>query len=203
MEHPHGRAEKTLSRLLRGNRVARSRDLERNGIYRAELSRLVARGIVERVGRGLYALAGHEPTEHHGLVQAQQHIPNGVVCLLSALSFHGITTQAPFEIWMAIDIHARRPRLEYPPVRIVKSSGSALSFGVEEHAIEGVQVRITTPAKTVADCFKYRSQIGQDVAIEALREYIGKRLGTVDTLWEAATVCRVTKIIRPYIEAQL
>ena len=121
--------------------------------------------------------------------------------LLSALRFHGLTTQNPFEVWMAVGIKARRPELDWPPVRIVRFSGPALEYGVEEHDIEGITVRVYNAAKTVADCFKYRNKIGLDVAIEALRDCWRKQKATADELWAAAKVCRVTNVMRPYLES--
>lgn len=144
-----------------------------------------------------------EITVHHGLAQARKAIPKGVICLLSALRFHEIGTQAPHEVWMAIDRRAARPRIKRPRMRIVRFSGKALTEGIEEHRVEGVAVRIYNPAKTVADCFKYRNKIGLDVALEALREVIRGRKCSVDELWQYAKVCRVTNIIRPYMEAIL
>ena len=128
-------------------------------------------------------------------------MPKGVVCLLSALSFHELTTQAPFEVWLAIGEKAWRPRLEYPPLRIVHFSKTALNTGVQEHQIEGVNVHVYSPAKTVADCFKYRNKIGLDVAIEALRECRQARHCTMDDLWHYAGICRVRNVMRPYLES--
>ena len=145
--------------------------------------------------------AGARITEHHTLAEAAKRVPNGVVCLLSALSFHRITTQSPHEVWLAIDVKARKPNADWPPMRIVRFSGRARTFGVESHVVEGVEVRITSRAKTVADCFKYRNKIGIDVAIEALKEYLGKRGRSMEDLQRAAEVCRVARIVRPYIEA--
>jgi predicted transcriptional regulator of viral defense system len=125
-----------------------------------------------------------------------------VICLLSALQFHDLTTQAPFEVWMAIDVRARRPRGKAPPLRIVRFSGKALTAGVETHRIEGVRVRVYGPAKTVADCFKYRNKIGLDVALEALRDYRRAHPGGLDELWKFAQICRVANVMRPYLEAQ-
>lgn len=128
-------------------------------------------------------------------------MPGGVVCLLSALSFHEMTTQSPHEVWVAIDVKARKPTPDSPPIRIVRFSGEALTFGADQHELEGVEVTVTSRAKTVADCFKYRNKIGVDVAVEALREYIGKRGRSMDDLLEAARVCRVSRVMQPYLEA--
>ncbi len=185
----------------RNRGVLRSRDLEAHGIHREYLRRLESQGLLMRSGRGIYTLVDTELTENHSLAEASQRVPHGIVCLLSALRFHGITTQAPFEVWMAIDHKARSPKEDILPMRIVYMSGSALRLGVEEHQIEGVAVQIYNPAKTVADCFKYRYKIGLDVALEALRECWRERYSTIDELWYYAKICRVSNVMRPYLES--
>jgi predicted transcriptional regulator of viral defense system len=190
-----------ILRMLRKTRVLRPRDVEAAGISRTYLNKLHAEGILDRPSRGLYVLINDEPGEHRSLVEACQKVPRGVVCLLSALQFHELTSQAPFEVWMAIDEKARQPRVDYPVLRIVRFSGVALATGVLEPVIEGVKVRVYSPAKTVADCFKYRNKIGIDVAIEALRDCLRQRKATTDELWKAAKVCRMTNVMRPYLEA--
>lgn len=188
-------------KLVRKVGVLRPRDLDFYGIPRTNLSRLCATGKLQRIGRGLYVLPNSGATEHHSLAEASKRVPKGVVCLLSALRFHDLTTQAPFEVWLAIGEKAWRPRMEYPPLRIVRFSQAALDTGVEEHQIEGVAVRVYTPAKTVADCFKYRNKIGLDVAIEALKECWRSRRCAMDDLWHYAGVCRVRNVMRPYLES--
>ena len=189
--------------LIRRAGMLRPRDLPPHGIPRSVLQHLLRQGRIQRVGRGLYALPDADPSEHHGLAQVCKLVPHGVVCLLSALRFHDLTTQAPFEVWLAVDVKARKPRIDHPPVRVLRFSGHALHYGVEEHDVEGVTVRVTSPAKTVADCFKYRNKIGVDVAVEALRDYRSTRAGSLDELWQAAEVCRVALVMRPYLEAIL
>ena len=164
------------------------------------LTRLCRSGHLRRAGRGLYVLPNADTTEHHALAEACKRIPRGIICLLSALRFHGLTTQAPFEVWIAIDVKSRKPQVDSMPLRVHRFSGAAMTSGVEEHDVEGVTVRVTSPAKTVADCFKYRNKIGLDVAVEALKDYRRARK-SVDDLWRAAVVCRVTSVIRPYLEA--
>ena len=190
-----------IFRLLRLGGVLRPRDLDALGIRPEYLHQLYEAGLLERVGRGLYALPNAEVTEHHSLAEAAKRVPHGVVCLLSALRFHGLTTQAPFEVWLAIGRKARRPKEAILPLRIVWFSGEALDAGVEEHSIEGVTVKIYGPAKTVADCFKYRNKIGLDVALEALRECWRERRCTMDDLWRYAEICRVGKVMRPYLQS--
>jgi predicted transcriptional regulator of viral defense system len=193
-------AERTLE-LVRAAGVLRPRELDAHGIPRQYLRILRDRGAAEQVGRGLYVPADAAWTEHHGLAEAAKRVPHGVVCLLSALRFHGLTTQAPFEVWMAVERSAWKPRPRDLPLRVVRFSGEAFSSFVEENEIEGVRVRVYSPAKTVADCFKYRNKIGVDVAIEALRDAWREGRVTMDELWEAAGVCRVRNVMRPYLES--
>jgi predicted transcriptional regulator of viral defense system len=180
--------------------LVRSRDLEARGMSRVALRRMAAAGALQQVARGVYAPTTFGATEHHGIAVASLLVPGGVVCLLSALQFHGLGTQAPFEVWLAIDRLARKPVLKAPPLRIVRFSKRALHEGVETHRLEGVTVRITSAARTVADCFKYRNKIGIDVAMEALRAYRGGRQ-SMDELVKAAQVVRVSNVMRPYLEA--
>jgi len=187
--------------VLRKAGIARSRDLERAGISRTEIRRLREQGVIERVGRGLYRKSGAPITERNDLAEAARLVPGGIVCLLSALRFHGLTTQSPFEVWLAIDRKAWRPRTEHPPLRLVYLSGAALNEGVAEHDVGGVRLRVFSAAKTVADCFKFRNKIGTDVAVEALREYRRVHPKHLDALWQFAEVDRVTRVIRPYLEA--
>lgn len=187
--------------LARSQGLIRPCDLLPLGIPRVSLTRAVRRGQLERVGRGLYGLPGREVSAQGALAEVALRVPNGVVCLLSALRFYGLTTQAPFEVWLAIENKAIRPKLDYPPLRIVRFSGSALTEGVEEHVVDGVTVRITGVAKTVADCFKYRNKIGLDVALEALREAWHEKRMTSDDIWHYAKVCRVANVMRPYLES--
>ena len=181
--------------------ILRPRDLEPYGIPRTYLSRLCQSGQLLRIGRGLYVLPTSEATEHHSLVQVCKRVPSGVVCLLSALRFHDLTTQTPHAIWLAIGQKAWRPRIEYPKLRIVHFSHRALNAGVEQHKIEGVSVQVYSVAKTVVDCFKCRNKIGLDVAIEALRDCRRVRSCTMDELWHYAEICRVRNVMRPYLES--
>lgn len=141
------------------------------------------------------------PSEHHTLAEVAKRVPKGIVCLLTALRFHSIGTQHPREVWLAVDRRAAIPRIDFTPVRIMRISGAALTAGIDEHDIEGVDVRITGPARTVVDCFKFRNKIGIDVAVEALREYRRLRKGTVDELWQQADRLRMTRVMRPYWDA--
>lgn len=182
--------------------LARSRDLEAAGTSRPAIRRLVGAGQLRQVARGLYAPAGLQTSEHHGVAAAAALVPGGVICLLSALQFHRLGTQAPFEVWIAVGTKARKPTVTDPPLRIVRFSDRALRDGVENRTIEGVLVKVTTAARTVADCFKYRNKIGLDVALEALREYRRERR-SMDDLARSARVVRVSNVMRPYLEAVL
>lgn len=188
-------------RVLDRAGIARSRDLERAGVSRTQIRRLVEQGHIERVSRGLYRRPGAPLSERQDLAEIAQRVPGGVVCLLSALRFHGLTTQNPFEVWLAIDRKAWRPRVKHPPLRLVYLSGPAFTEGVEEHEVDGSRVRVFSAAKTVADCFKFRNKIGIDLAVEALREYQRTHPKQLEAVWSAAQVNRVTQVIRPYLEA--
>lgn len=186
--------------IVNRQRMVRPRDLAARGIAREHLIRLLRSGVLTRPARGVYMLAGAPVTEHHGLALAGKQAPNAVVCLLSALQFHGLTTQQPHEVWIAVGVKAHRPAIAWPAVRVVRFSGAALREGVGIHSLEGVPVRVYGMAKTVADCFKYRGKIGIDVAIEALRDALRKRV-PVDDIYRFAKICRVANVIRPYLES--
>jgi predicted transcriptional regulator of viral defense system len=192
--------DRQIIKLARRKGLLRARDLRPLAIPRRHLARLVTEGVLLRSGRGLYTLADAAASEHRSLAEVCARVPAGVVCLLSALRFHGLTTQNPWEVWLAITPASRKPRIDHPPVRIARFSGEAFREGVEHHRIDGVDVKIYSPAKTVADCFKYRNKIGIDIAIEALRDAWSKRAATADQLWQYAKVCRVTNVMRPYLD---
>ncbi len=195
--------KKTVLALADRQGVLRPRDLDEHGIPRHYAYTLHRAGGLRRVGRGLYVLPDHPPTENHDLALIGKRAPEAVVCLLSALRFHELTTQIPSATWIAIHRKARPPKIPDVPIRIVRFSGPALTEGVDEHLIEGVKVHITSPAKTVADCFKYRNKIGRDVAVEALKDAIEQRKATVHELHRCAEVCRVARIMQPYLELYL
>jgi len=181
--------------------LIRPRDLTERGLPTVALTRLVRQGRLQRVGRGLYALPDRPVSEHNALAEVARKHPQAIVCLLSALRFHDLTTQSPFEVWLAIPNKARAPKMDYPPLRIVRFSGAALTRGVEDHVIDGVPVRVTGVARTVADCFKFRNKIGLDVALEALQEAWRAKRASMDELWRYATLCRVANVMRPYMES--
>ena len=192
--------EKLVIKMISNAGVIKPSELERRGISRQILYRLYGKGLISRSGRGLYTTRDYEPTENYGLIQVCSKIPKGVICLLSALQFHDITVQMPHKIWIAIDQKARRPRIDVP-VRIMYFSGKAFTEGIEVHKIKGVTVKVYCPAKTAADCFKYRNKVGLDAAIEAVRDCIQKRKCSIDEIWRYAKICRVANVIRPYLES--
>jgi predicted transcriptional regulator of viral defense system len=190
-----------LLRLARRHGSVSRQEVTEANIHTQTLSRLVRAGTLERVARGRYRLPNAPVTEHHGLALVAAAAPKAVICLLSALSFHQIGTQLPHEVWIALDRRSRRPALQYPRLRVVRFGGNALTEGIETHRIEGETVRVYNAAKTIADTFKYRNKIGLDVALEALREAWRARRFTMDKMYFYARVCRVERVMRPYLEA--
>ena len=187
--------------LARRQPLLRARDLTQRGLSTVILGRLVAAGKLERVARGVYSLPGRGLSEHRSVAEAALRVPKGVVCLLSALRVHGIGTQAPHEVWMAIPHNSPSPSLDQPALRVVRMSGAALTEGIAPVAIDGVSVPVFDPNKTVADCFKYRNKIGLDVALEALHDGWSQGKLSMDALWRYATVDRVATVMRPYLES--
>jgi len=178
----------------------RSRDAAALGVHSRALRQLVDDGSVERVSRGLYRLAHVEPTEHYTHAAVCARVPSAVVCLLTALSVYEIGTQLPHEVWIAIPHKARTPRLTGLPVRVVRFSGVRLRYGVVNTTFEGVPVRITSPARTVVDCFRFQRLVGKDVAIEALLDALRDRKASVDQIWRAAEVCRAKSLVGPALD---
>jgi predicted transcriptional regulator of viral defense system len=168
---------------------------------RSHLWNLAKAGKIEHVGRGLYRAKEAPISANETLLEVAKRVPLGVLCLSSALRFHELTTENPFEVWLAIERGAWSPKLDYPPVRVVHFSEAAFKFGIETHSVEGGTLRVYSPAKTVADCFKFRSKIGMETAIQALRSAYREKKATMDELWRAAKVCRVVNVMRPYMEA--
>jgi predicted transcriptional regulator of viral defense system len=191
----------TVLELAGTQTLLRPQDLVALGLPTVALTRLVAAGQLQRVARGVYALPGQAVGEHRSLAEVALRVPRGVVCLLSALRVHGIGTQAPFEVWLALPQGMSAPRLTQPALRLVRMSGAAFSQGVMHVAVDGVQVAVFNPAKTIADCFKYRNKIGLDVALEALRDGWQQRKVTMDDLFAYAAVNRVANVMRPYLES--
>ena len=178
-------------------------DALRTGMHRNTLYTMLKQGVVERLCRGLYRLSDARPLANPDLVTVAKKIPDGVICLVSALAYHELTTQIPHEVNVAVSRNSEPPRLDYPPIRVFRFSGKAFSDGIKRPLIDTVPVAIYDREKTLADCFKYRNKIGMDTVLEALRFYKDQRHKNVDVLLHYASICRVTKIIRPYLESIL
>ena len=201
MKPPESQFPAKVRALLRRHATVRSRDLEAAGITRSQLARMLARGMLARISRGLYALPGREPETHEGLIVVARRMPKAVFCLLTALRYHDLTTQAPFEVWLAVGHKDRAPTMDWPPLRVMRFSDIAMQAGVEIHREGGTAIRVTGVARTVADCFKFRNKIGLDVALEALRDAWEKRRVTMDALWDSAKIRGVATVMRPYLES--
>lgn len=187
----------------RSGGLLRMSEAVRAGIHRDTLRAMMEQGTLEKVSRGLYRLVDAPSPSHPDLAAIAVKVPDGVVCLISALAFHELTTQIPHEVYLAIDRNREPPRIDFPPVRTFRFSGAAFTEGVERHAVGPVALRIYSPEKTLADCFKFRNKIGLDTCIEALRRYREGRGFKPDLLLHFAAICRVKRVMRPYIEAVL
>ncbi len=187
--------------LVRKEGRLRTSDLAAAGVPRMVLTRMTASGQLERAARGLYRLPKGESSEHEGLVTVASKVPQAVICLLSALQFHELTTQLPWQVWVAMPRGSHVPRLDYPPIKMVQFTGEAYVHGIETHLLDGAGVRVYSVAKTIADCFKHRNKIGMDVALEALKDARTQGRVDFDELWRCAKVCRVANVMRPYMEA--
>ena len=186
--------------LLFEKGMVRAHELAVIGVAGATLQQLLKSGALVRISRGLYAAPDRALNEHDQLAQLAIKHPHMVFCLLTALQIHGLTTQAPHEVWVAITPNARAPQGSYPPLRIVRLSDPGLQ--VETISLDGVvRIPVTSVAKTVADCFKFRNKIGLDIALEALRDAWRQQKVTMDELWESAQLCRVANVMRPYLES--
>lgn len=190
-----------IMRYIGDHGIVRPRDIEAIGLPREYLLRLCRQGKLIRSGRGIYTLPEAPITERHSYAEVAKRVPEAVFCLLSALAFHEITTQSPASIWVALRQGARKPAINSPSLRIVRLSGPSLTEGIENHHVEGVPVRVYSAAKTVADCFKFRNKIGLDVAIEALKDAVRQKKASINEIYRYAKICRVSNVIRPYMEA--
>ena len=192
--------ERTMQ-YVRRKGIVRPRDLEALGIPREYLLRLHRQGKLSRTGRGIYTLPDAAVTERHSYAEVAKRVPEAVLCLLSALAFHELTTQSPASVWIALGKGARKPAILSPSLRVVRLTEPSLSEGVEKHTVEGVPVRVYSAAKTVADCFKFRNKIGLDIAIEALKDSLRQKKATINDIYRYAKICRVSNVIRPYMES--
>jgi predicted transcriptional regulator of viral defense system len=190
-----------LNELYDGSTVLRSKDLEQRGLARSRIREAMDAGELERIGRGLYALSGSEPSEHHSLVQVAKRVPHAAICLFSALRFHELTSQNPHEVWIAIGPKDRKPKLEYPSLKVVRYGDERFEIGLEDHLVEGTRIRVYSAARTVVDLFSYRNKVGLDVALEALREGWKSRRFTLAEINRIAGLCRMRAVMKPYLES--
>jgi len=186
--------------LLSQKGVLRPCDLEDIGAPRVVLTRMMANGQLEKIGRGIYRLPDSHGSEHESLITIATKVPQAIFCLLTALQFHELTTQLPREVWIAMPRGSHTPKINYPPVKMIQFAGEAYSEGVEIVERDQVKLRVYCVAKTVADCFKHRNKIGLDVALEALKDARAKKKASADDLWHFAKICRVANVMRPYLE---
>ena len=190
-----------LLQLAQQRGLLRSGDLAALGIPRVYLTRLATGGKLVKAGRGLYRLADAPLSENESLTIVAARAPQAVFCLVTALQFHGLTTQLPRQVWIALPQGSHAPRMDYPPVKLIQYTGDAFTQGIEKHRIDQVNIRVYSVAKTVADCFKHRNKIGLDVALGALKDARSHKKASADDLWRYAKICRVANVMRPYLEA--
>lgn len=196
--------QKKLSSLATANEVLTTGQLLGAGISDQSITRLVEEGTLVRVRRGIYQHASSEISEHHDLIQVAKSAPRAVIVLISALRFHEIGTQSPYEVWIQLPVQTRVPKIDWPPIRVIRTRVKELqSAGVEHHQLGGSTIAITTPARTVADCFKYRNKLGIDVCVEALRETLNARKAKVAEISEMGQLLRVGNVMKPYLEAMI
>ena len=193
--------EKAKNIFLSKGGILRTKEAIQAGIHPRTLYELLDKGIIERLSRGLYRLANLKPLESPDLVSVSKRVPEGVFCLISALAFFEMTTQIPHEIYLAVERNSRPPNIDYPPVRVFRFNKEAFNEGVETYTVDGYPLRIYTPEKTLVDCFKYRNKIGMDTVIEALKLYGERKKVKVNELMRYAKICRVEKVMKPYLES--
>ena len=205
MEHNEAMTAQTQTELVlsmaqqRG--VLRARDLQAAGVHRVLLTRLTINGQLEKIGRGLYRLPEASRSEHEGMTIVANRSSQAVFCLLTALQFHGLTTQLSRQIWIAMPQDSHTPKIDYPPVRMAQFTGKAYSEGIESFKQDNIRLNVYCIAKTIADCFKHRNKIGLDIALEALKEAWQQKRISMDELWHYAKICRVSNVMRPYLDA--
>jgi len=198
-----GRFDKAIAIFKKNSGILRTARALRAGIHPETLYAMRDSGKLEVVSRGVYRLAGSSPMSDPDLETVAIRVPGGVICLISALAFHELTTQIPHEVHLALKRGAEEPRLDHPPIKTYRFSGKAFIEGLETHERDGVKIRIYSPEKTLADCFKFRNQVGLDTAMEAIRFYRERKTINVDDIMRYAEICRVKRVIRPYLEAIL
>lgn len=189
-----------ILKLVEEKGIIRPKDIQEEGLPKKYVYRLYEQGKLEKIDRGLYKLSGKKFSENEMMLAVARKAPDATFCLLSALRFYEMTTQNPHQIWVAIHHKDKKPVLDVP-LKVVRMTGKSLKQGIEKREVDNIPIRIFKPAKTVADCFKFRNKIGLEVAIEALREYSSRDMGTMSELWEYAKIDRVQSVIQPYAEA--
>lgn len=198
---PGGTSEDAILALFEDMGVIRVREVIEAGIHPEVLRRMHRRGRIERVARGMYRKAGATPSPFQSLIEVQKKMPNAVMCLLTALRYHEVGTQSPREVWIALPHETRMAKMQHPRIRTLRFSGAAYTSGIETRTVGGIELKVYSVAKTIADCFKFRNKIGTNIAVEALRDAYRDRKFIPDDLWRYAKICRVTRIIQPYLEA--
>lgn len=186
--------------FIKTHKIIRTGELENAGFSRVYLKRLVKMGKVQKISWGVYKVSDFSHSEFYSFAEASKKVPNGVICLISALNFYDLTNEFPFEVWMALEAKTWKPAKCDIPIRITRYSKKTFSVGIDTHDIDGVKVKIFSPAKTIADCFKFRNKIGLDVAISALHQCWKQKKASIDQIWHYANICRISNVIRPYLE---
>jgi predicted transcriptional regulator of viral defense system len=198
--HDDTHTQRVLEHLAKKG-ILRPSDLEAIAVPRVVLTRMTAKGLLEKVGRGIYRLSEVQSSEHESLVTIATKVPQAVFCLLTALQFHELTTQLPRQLWIAMPRGSHTPKIDYPPLKMVQFAKDSYAEGIEIFELDQVELRVYSVAKTVADCFKHRNKIGLDVALEALRDAREHKKASAEDLWRFAKICRVANVMRPYLEA--
>jgi len=201
--HRTGAQERAVKLIRERGGIIRTSDALQTGIHPRTLYQLRDTGVLDQISRGVYRLAELEAVSNPDLIVVATRIPHGVICLISALSFHEITTQIPHEISVAMPKDSKPPTLDYPPMHFRKFSQESFQAGIEEHQVDGVAIRVYSPEKTLADCFKFRNKIGMDIVLEALKLYKNRMAFDHKKILEYAKLCRVDKIVLPYLEASI
>ncbi len=194
-------ATKAIGIINQHNGIIRTKEAINAGIHSRTIYKLRNEGVVEEISRGIFRLAKSKPISNPDILTVAMRIPNGVFCLISALSYFNITTQIPHKVFIALPKGAETPRINYPPISVHRFSRDSFTQGIQQENIDGIKVNFYCPEKTIMDCFKFRNKIGMDIAIEALKFYKSRNKLDVDKLLKYARICRIENIVKPYLEA--